>query len=205
MKKIYFLVVCLVLTAVFAASSNAQATTAQPAASSTKIGVIDTFAFGDEKAGITKVVNAVKALNTEFKPLNDEILTMQTKLEGLATEIDNINKLLKTNPKAVDPKSAQGKVDEAEKLQRDIKFKQEEGKSRFEKRQQAVMGPIMQDVYKAIQEYTEKKGYLLILDGAKLEESGSLVGFDTKANVTQDFITFYNARPATTATTATPK
>jgi Skp family chaperone for outer membrane proteins len=170
-----------------------------------KIAVINTYVFGAEKEGITKYISAVNALNAEFKPLNDELKTMQTKLQGLATEIDNINKLLKSNPKAVDEKAAQAKVDEAEKLQRDIKFKQEEGKARFEKRQQAVLGPVMDDIYKAVQEFAKQKGYMMILDGAKLEESGILVGMTETADITKEFVTFYNARPATTATTATPK
>lgn len=203
MKKIHLLVVGIMLMTVFSISSYAQATTAQPAGTG-KIGVIDAFAFGDEKTGIAKYVNAIKALNTEFKPVNDELQTMKTKHDGLAAEIENLRKAV-ANKTPIDEKSAQAKVDELEKLQRDMKFKQEDAKARFEKRQQAVMSPVMQDIYKAIQEYTEKKGYLMILDGAKLEEAGILVGFDVKANVTQDFITFYNARPATTATTATPK
>lgn len=204
MKKIRLFAVGLFLMAVFAVSSFAQATSSQPAAQG-KIGVINTYAFGDEKAGITKYISAVNALNAEFKPLNDELKTMQTKLEALAAEIENIKKLLQQNAKAVDEKSAQAKVDEAEKLQRDIKFKQEEGKARFEKRQQAVLGPVMADIYKAIQDYSKQKGYMMILDGAKLEETGILVGFDDKADVTKDFVTFYNARPATSASTATPK
>jgi Skp family chaperone for outer membrane proteins len=197
MKKISVLAVSLFLMTFLAVSASAQA--------QGKIAVINTYAFGAEKEGITKYITAVKSLNAEFKPLNDELTTMQTKLQTLATEIDNINKLLKSNPKAVDEKSAQAKVDEAEKLQRDIKFKQEEGKSKFEKRQQAVLGPVMEDIYKAVQEFAKQKGYMMILDGAKLEESGILVGITDAADITKEFVVFYNARPATTATTATPK
>lgn len=204
MKKIRLFAVGLFLMAVFAVSSFAQATSSQPATQG-KIGVINTYGFGNEKEGITKYISAVNALNAEFKPVNDELKTLQTKLEALAVEIDNLNKLYKSNPKAVDEKAAQAKADEAEKLQRDIKFKQEEGKARFDKRQQAVLGPVMQDIYKAIQEYAKQKGYMMILDGAKLEEAGILVGFDDKADLTKDFVVFYNARPATTASTATPK
>ncbi len=46
----------------------------------------------------------------------------------------------------------------------------------------------------------------LILDAAKLEGAGLILAVDLpKVDVTKDFITFYNARPATTATTATPR
>ena len=198
MKKITVFAVSLFLMTFLAASASAQGTAG-------KIAVINTYAFGAEKEGITKYISAVNALNAEFKPINDELKTLQTNLQNLATEIDNINKLLKSNPKAVDEKSAQAKVDEAEKLQRDIKFKQEEGKARFEKRQQAVLGPVMEDIYKAVQEFAKQKGYMMILDGAKLEESGILVGITGTADITKEFVTFYNARPATTASTATPK
>lgn len=205
MKTIRLFAVALFLTALFAVSSFAQATGA-PTANSGKIAVIVTYAFGDEKAGITKYINAEKALNAEFKPIDDELKTMNTKLQGLATEIENLRKLAATNPKAVDEKSAQAKVDEAEKLQRDMKFKADNAKISFEKRQQAVMGPVMQDIGKALQEFTKQKGYLMILDAGKLEESGILLGIgDEKVDVTKEFVTFYNARPATTATTAAPK
>lgn len=197
MKTMRLFAISLFLTALFTVSNFAQA--------ANKIAVINTYAFGDEKAGITKYLSAVTALNNEFKPINDELKTMNTKLQGLAAEIENINKLLKTNPKAVDEKSAQAKVDEAEKLQREIKFKQEDGKAKFEKRQQAVLGPVLQDIYKAVQEFSKQKGYTMVMDVAKLEESGILLGIDEKADITKEFVTFYNARPATTATTATPK
>lgn len=197
MKTIRFFTVSLILTALFAVASFAQ--------TQTKIAVINTYAFGAEKEGITKYINAVTALNNEFKPLNDELKGMQTKLQTLATEIENLRKLAASNPKAVDEKAAQAKIDEAEKLQRDLKFKQEEGKARFEKRQQAVLGPVMQDIFKAVQEFSKQKAYTMILDVAKLEDSGILLGLDEKADITKEFITFYNSRPATTATTTTPK
>lgn len=197
MKTIRLFAVSLFLTALLAAAAFAQ--------TPSKVAVINTYAFGNEKEGITKYISAVTALNNEFKPLNDELKTMQTKLQGLATEIENLRKLAASNPKAVDEKSAQAKLDEAERLQRDIKFKQEEGAARLEKRKQAVLNPVMQDIMKAVQEFSKQKAYALVLDIGRLDETGILLGIDEKADITKEFITFYNARPATTATTTTPK
>ena len=197
MKTIRLFAVSLFLTALLATAAFAQ--------TPSKVAVINTYAFGNEKEGITKYISAVTALNNEFKPLNDELKTMQTKLQGLATEIENLRKLAASNPKAVDEKSAQAKLDEAERLQRDIKFKQEEGAARLEKRKQAVLNPVMQDIMKAVQEFSKQKAYALVLDIGRLDETGILLGIDEKADITKEFITFYNARPATTATTATPK
>jgi len=70
-----------------------------------------------------------------------------------------------------------------------------------------LVDPINQDIVKALNEYARSKGYAVILDGAKLEQSGVLLGFDDKYDVTKDFIVFYNGRTggaATTATTAPP-
>ena len=90
-------------------------------------------------------------------------------------------------------------------LEIQVKRKQEDGKAKYERRYQQVVGPVFSDIVKALNDFARQKGYAVILDGAKLEESGLLMGFDDKYDVTKDFIVFYNARPAGTATTATPK
>ena len=47
-------------------------------------------------------------------------------------------------------------------------------------------------------------GYDLILDVAKLDNAGLILAYNpTKVDVTKDFITFYNSRPAGAATTGT--
>jgi Skp family chaperone for outer membrane proteins len=97
-------------------------------------------------------------------------------------------------------------VDEAQGLEVSIKRKQEDGKIKFERRQQQVLGPILQDILKAMDDFSKQKGYALILDAAKLEGAGLILAVDiAKVDVTKEFITFYNARPATTATTAAPR
>ena len=58
---------------------------------------------------------------------------------------------------------------------------------------------------KALNEYAKKNGYAVIFDGVKLDQAQILLGFDEKYNVTQDFITFYNARPAGAATATATK
>lgn len=186
-----------IFAAIFAVSAFAQA-------GATKIGVINTLAF-DDKAGITKYVNAMNSLETEFKTAGDELNTMATKIQSLQAEIQKLqDQLNDPNPKVPINKStlqttAQAKVEEYEKLGREYKFKQDDAKARFERRRQAVLGPIMQDIGNAMQDFAKQKGYSLILDGAKLEDAGILLAFTDGVDVTKEFITFYNARPAGTA------
>lgn len=93
----------------------------------------------------------------------------------------------------------QKKLESLDKMQREYKFKEEDAKARFERRRQVVLGPILQDIGNAIQEFTKKNGYVLIIDLAK-DQTGIILGLDEAADVTKQFIVFYNARPATTAT-----
>jgi Skp family chaperone for outer membrane proteins len=200
MKRVSFIAVSFVFAAISAVSAFGQVPAAtQPA----KIVVINTAAF-DTKDGITKYANAMNALETEFKPAQTEIQTLMTRYQTLATEIENGRKANPAVP--INQASLQTKVDEAQNLEIQIKRKQEDGKVKFEKRQQQVLGPILSDLGKAMDEYAKSKGYALILDAAKLEGAGLILAVDLpKVDVTKDFITFYNARPATTATTATPR
>jgi Skp family chaperone for outer membrane proteins len=146
----------------------------------------------------------MNALETEFKPAQTEIQTMMTRYQTLATEIENARKANPAVP--INQASLQTKVDEAQNLEIQIKRKQEDGKVKFEKRQEQVLRPILSDIGKAMDEFAKAKGYALILDAAKLEGAGLILAVDLpKVDVTKDFITFYNARPATTATTATPR
>jgi len=199
MKTLRSIAVILFLAATFTVSAFAQAA-AQPGTA--KIAVINTLAFDDTKAGITKYVTAMNSLENEFKADSTQLQGMQTRLQGLAKEIqtfrDNASKNI-----PVAQTTVQSKVDEAEKLQRDYKFKQEDAKARFERRQQAVIAPVLQDIYKAVQEFAKQRGYTMILDVAKLAQNDIIMALDEKADVTKEFITFYNARPAGTAAAAT--
>jgi Skp family chaperone for outer membrane proteins len=179
-------------------------------AAATKIGVIDTRAFDSDKpgTGITKYVNGMNTLESEFKVVQNDIQAMATKYQTLGEEIKKLQAQASdpNNKVPLDPKAAQAKVDEYSRMERDIKFKQEDAKARYQSRYSVVMGPIMQDIGKAMQDFAKQKGFALILDGAKLDESGLVLGIgDDKINATTDFITFYNARPAGSATTVAPK
>ena len=106
MNRITLLAVSFVFTAVFAVSTFAQAG-AQPAA--TKIGWLDTGAFGDEKEGVTRYIGGLKALDSEMKPRVIELQTIQTKLAAIAKDLDIMQK---NTAVPVDPKAAQAKQDE---------------------------------------------------------------------------------------------
>lgn len=190
--------------ACFCAVSASAQVPVQPAGPA-KIVVIDTTAF-DSKDGIKKYITAMDALEKEFAPLNTEIQGMVSRYTALGAEIKKLQDAATASPTVpINQKDAQAKIDEYQSLETNIKRKQEDGKTRFEKRRGEVLGPIMQDIGKAMDDFAKQKGYALMLDISKMYDSGILLTLDpSKIDVTKEFITFYNARPAGTASTATP-
>lgn len=200
MNTFRLIAVGLFLTALFAVSAFAQA--AQPAAGG-RIVYVNVAAFDDAKGGINKYVTAMNVLEGEFRTVNQDLQSSATRLQTLQKDIQTLQDQASGGKVPVDPKTAQAKVDEFENLKRDYTRKQEDSKAKFQSRYGVVVAPIMQDIMKSMQDFAKQKGYSMILDAAKLDEAGIIlaVGNDS-ADVTKDFITFYNARPAGTAATA---
>lgn len=177
---------------------------ATPASGSGKIGWINTAEFSDDKAGVTKYNNALKALEAEMKPRVTELTTMQNKLRTISEELQKMT----SNPAVpVNQQAAQAKQEEGQRIQREMEFKKKEYDAAMAKRGNELLGPIQNDLLKAIGDYAKAKGYAVVLDIAALanDNMNAILALDPTANITKDFITFYNARPATTATTATPR
>lgn len=169
---------------------------AQPA--SIKVAFLNTEVFYDEKAGITKLINANKQLDTEFGARIKELQDGNVRLQTIATELQNMQKLPQQQFNQV---AFTNKQDEGQRLQRELEYKKTELESAIGKRRQVLVAPISQDVGKAIDEFAKKNGYGAIFDVSKLADSGALMFLAEGAEITKEFITFYNARPATAATT----
>lgn len=199
MKRFTTLALSFVFAAVFAVSAFGQAG-AQPAM--TKIGWIDTGAFADPKEGVTKYNNALTALDNEMKPRVAELTTLQTKIQNIAKEIQTAQA---NTAVPINQQTILAKQDEGQRLQREFEFKKKEYDAAVEKRSGEVLGPVSADISKAIQDFAKTKGYTVVLDIAALASANAILSLDPTSNITKEFITFYNARPATTAAATTPK
>lgn len=202
MKSIRLMAAALFFAALFVAAPAAFAQTAgATTASGARVAVVDTSAFADDKAGITRFNSALKTLDTEFAPRREELRRLTEQFNGLVKDLDAASK--STAP--IDPKTLDAKRDQAENLQKDIKRKQEDAQLAYQKRQEVVLGPIYNDIGKAIADYAKQKGYALIFDLSKDQNQMLVWANMDQADITADFIKFYNARPAGTATTAAPR
>ena len=193
MKSIRLAIVALFLMTVAAMSVLGQVQ--QPV----KVGLIDTGGFYHPSEGIAKIIDAYKKLDIEFKAATTELESGSAKLESLKADIERLSNTGSKVP--VDQNAVQAKYDEAEKLQRDLKFKQEDAKVRFEKREAQLLSPIIQELGSALDEYAKKNGYTVLLDIGKLAQEGMILFWDESTDVTEDFIKIYNAKPAGSAST----
>jgi Skp family chaperone for outer membrane proteins len=167
-----------------------------------KLGWIDTGEFADEKAGIAKYINAYKALATEAKPKETELVGIQTKIQTIAKELQDMQKAAPAVPIKQDVFSS--KQNEGARLEREFEFKKKEYDAFIQRRGGEILGPVNQDIGKAIGEFGKQKGYAAIFDIEKLAQAGAILHLEPSANVTKEFIAFYNARPAGAATAVTP-
>lgn len=202
MKRISLFAAIMLFAAVFAGSAVAQNGAAAQPALSGKIGWINTAAFADEKEGVTKYLNALKALDAEMKPRVTELQGIQTKIQNLAKEIQTMQA---NTAVPVKPEAIQAKQEEGQRLQREFEFKKKEYDASVESRSGALLGPVSEDISKAIEAFAKQRGYSVVLDIAALANQNAILVLDPSANITKDFITYYNTRPATTATTTTPR
>lgn len=199
MKKIGFIAAAVLFVSAFGMNVIGQVPAAIAPA---KVAWIDTSAFDDEKTGIQKFINAYKALSNEAKPRETELTTISTRVQALS---DELTKMQANKAVPFDEKAALAKKDEGERLAREYEFKKKEYDAFIQKRGGEIVGPVNQDIGKAISDFGKAKGYTMIFDIVKMAQTGVILHFEESANITKEFIAFYNARQASAATAAAPK
>ena len=159
-----------------------------------KIAVIDSAAFQDEKAGIVKVVSALKRLNAEFQP-------RATELTNLQQQIDKAKADLQKAAPVQDPKVSQQQQDSIDQLEKSLQRKTEDYQAAVNKRLQEVRGPIYDDIGKALSTFAKSRGITLILDVSQVQ--GLFVMSDA-VDITGAFIADYNSKNPATASLTKP-
>jgi len=98
--KIFRTIAAVAFVAAISASVFAQTRPAGTPATSTgsttanvpdsKIALVDTDAFLDEKAGITKLVTAAKAVEAEFQPRRTELQNLQQQIDKATADLQKV-------------------------------------------------------------------------------------------------------------------
>lgn len=182
--------------------STTSAESVTPAAPA-NIGIIDSSAFSNDKTGITRVQNAMRALEGKFQPLRTEIRSMGERLNTMRSDIQKKRAIQ-------DAATTARQVEEADRLELQIKRKAEDARASYEKESMAALEPLQRDIATALNAYAQAKGLTLVLDVTRVP----ILYAATSHDITSDFIADYNRThpagaapaPATTrpAATTTP-
>jgi outer membrane protein len=195
------------LVAITAISAPAQRTAAQtpavatPAAASnaavpdSKIALVNTDFFADEKSGITRLVAAVKKVDTEFTP-------RRTELQGIKAQIDKLTADIQATQNVATPQQIAQKTEQLESLKRDYQRKGEDAQALYNKRLQDSVGPLYEDIGKSLDAFARARGITLLLDAAKI--GPAILSAVDAMDVTRAFIADYNSKNPSTASAAGP-
>ena len=179
-----------------AAPSTAPATVALPVS---KMAVIYSDLFLDQKTGIAKFNNVVTKLNGEFQKLKDEITALQQRAQTLEAEINKLREAPAGTP--IDQRSLQTKIDQLEQLKKDIQRKAEDAQSAYDRRRGELFNPLQEEIAKALEVFAKARGINVIIDAARVP----LLYAAESIDITKAFIQDFNSKNPVTAVTVTPE
>lgn len=170
-------------------------TTAAVSVPESKVALIDSSAFADEKQGIAKFVSALKRVNAEFQP-------RQAELQGLQQQIEKATTDLQKAAPVQDAKVTQQQQERIDQMKKDYQRKGEDAQAAFNKRLEEVLGPIYEDIGKALDGFAKARGITLILDVTKVQ---GIVSAADAMDITRAFIAEFNSKNPATASLTPPK
>ena len=196
MKRLCLLAVFVSLAAwssTFAQGTGTPQTTS--AVPPSKIAVIYSAEFQDQKTGIARFTAAIIKLNGEFQKIQADLSATAQRLRQQQEEITK----LQQTPTAT-PAQIQARIDQLDQQKKDYQRRGEDAQAAYQKRRAELLTPLQEDVGKALDAYAKSRGITIVLDGSQI----SLLYASDSIDVTKAFIADYNSKnPATAA--ATPR
>ncbi|HEX5890707.1 MAG TPA: OmpH family outer membrane protein [Pyrinomonadaceae bacterium] len=165
----------------------------RPAAGPVNIAVIDSSAFSDEKAGIARVMAAMKQIEAKFQPLRNELRGMRDRLNTMRSDLQKKQGIQ-------DAKVTAQQADAAEQLDLQIKRKAEDAQASYQKESLALLEPLQKDIGNELNKYAQQKGISLLIDINRVP----VVYAANNLDITREFIAEYNRTHPATAAPARP-
>ena len=189
--KVFRIIVAVAALAAFAILAHTQT---RPAPAPTNVAIIDSSAFSDDKAGISRVMAAMQQIETKFQPLRTEIRGMRERLNTMRSDIQKKRMVQ-------DPKLTAQQTDDADRLEVEIKRKAEDAQANYQRESLAVLDPLQKDIGTALTAYAQSRGINLLIDANRVP----IVYAAASLDITKDFIADYNrTHPAGAAPAPAP-
>jgi Skp family chaperone for outer membrane proteins len=154
-----------------------------------KIALVDTDEFLNEKNGITRLVAAAKKVEAEFQP-------RRTDLQGIQAAIDKMTADLQKAAPVQDPKVSAQQQDAIDQKKKELQRKGEDAQALNQKRLQEMLGPVYDEIGKALDVFAKARGITLILDVTKIQ---GIVSASESLDITKPFISEFNSKNPATA------
>lgn len=155
----------------------------------TKIALVDTDEFLNEKSGIVRLVAAAKKVEAEFQP-------RRTELQGIQAQIDKMTADLQKAAPVQDPKVSAQQQDAIDQKKKELQRKGEDAQTAYQQRLQAMLGPVYDEIGKALDVYAKAHGITLVLDVTKIQ---GIVSASEQLDITKPFISEFNSKNPATA------
>jgi len=155
-----------------------------------KVAVINTGLFQDQ---VAEFKDKIESLNRQFEPRVKDV-------QGLADKISALETTLKSQGNVLAAARVAEMTENLEGMKREYQRKSEDLQAEAGRARDKAFEPITGKLGKFAENYTAKRGIVMLIDVANAIQSGTVLWFDPRSDVTQDFITEYNkANPVTTA------
>jgi Skp family chaperone for outer membrane proteins len=155
----------------------------------TKIALVDTDEFLNEKSGIVRLVTAAKKVEGEFQPRRTELQTLQQQIDKMTADLQ------KAAP-VQDPKVSAQQQEAIDQKKKELQRKGEDAQAAYQKRLQEMLGPVYDEIGKALDVYAKAHGITLILDVTKIQ---GIVSASESLDITKPFISEFNSKNPATA------
>lgn len=160
-----------------------------------KVAIIFSEAFQDSKAGIARFTVLLTKLNAEFQKTQDDLNQTAQRIKQLNDDVNKTRNI-------ADPKVTQQKIGQLDQLKKDYQRKGEDAQAAYQRRRTEVLGPLQDDIGKALDAYAKSHSITMIIDGSQVQ--GMVYASET-IDITRAFISDFNIKNPATASVTTPK
>ena len=194
-KATFALVALLSLATMAAAQQPAAA--APPTLPKGKIALINTALFQEQ----------VLEFKAKMDELNRQLEPRVRDVRGLADRITAQENTIKTQGQggALSAARVAEMTEQLEAMKKEYQRKAEDLEADATRAKDRVFEPLTNKLVKFAQDYTAKRGIVHLIDLSNSTQSGFLLWYDPRADITKDFIAEYNKANPVSAAPATPK
>ncbi|HKR62073.1 MAG TPA: OmpH family outer membrane protein [Pyrinomonadaceae bacterium] len=159
-----------------------------------KIAVIYSDLFLDDKTGIARFTTLLNTLNREFQPRQTELQQIQQRATALNDEIEKTKSV-------ADPKTISAKIEQLEGYKVELKRKGEDAQQAYDKRRKEIFTPLQDSIGKALEAFAKQRGITVLIDGSQVP----VVYAADSIDITRAFINDFNGKNPATASVTPPK